>query len=266
MGMEQNTDKAWGWVLVDPDRRGDGLGRKMMSELAGILEANGRRLFTIRLLENFYTAPLADRAGMRPALSMKRSRLRIEDLDMDLMRAWIARASERASDYEILSWTTPIPDEHLKSFCELTEVMNTAPLEDLEEDPETTSPELWRQIEESLEKSGEKLLVCVARHRTTSEFAGYTDLKYQGHFPQIAWQWDTGVHPDHRNRGLGRWLKATMTGRVVETHPAVQYIDTFNAGSNEPMLNINIEMGFLPLATFVNWQGETAAIREKLGI
>jgi GNAT superfamily N-acetyltransferase len=101
-------------------------------------------------------------------------------------------------------------------------------------------------------------------HKPSGEFAGYTQIKTQDLQPDLAWQWETGVDPAHRNKGLGRWLKAAMIERIISEYPAVERVDTFNAGSNEPMLNINIAMGFEPIHLSHAWQGDLATARERL--
>ena len=84
--------------------------------------------------------------------------------------------------------------------------------------------------------------------------------------PWLAYQDDTGVDPEHRNKGLGRWLKAAMAKRFVSEFPDVTAIETGNAGSNEPMLNINIAMGFKTVLEVNAWQGDIATVREALTV
>jgi hypothetical protein len=57
-----------------------------------------------------------------------------------------------------------------------------------------------------------------------------------------------------------------MAMRLRSDFPDVRRIDTFNGGSNRPMLQINVEMGFKPLLTQTVWQGELSLIRERLGL
>jgi GNAT superfamily N-acetyltransferase len=90
---------------------------------------------------------------------------------------------------------------------------------------------------------------------------GYHSLQ-----PDLVEQMDTGVDPKHRNQGLGRWIKAAMALKLRDGYPQVRRIDTENAGSNEPMLNINIEMGFKPILIENVWQGDLATIRKNLSI
>ncbi|MCA1847255.1 MAG: hypothetical protein LC792_29515, partial [Actinobacteria bacterium] len=99
----------------------------------------------------------------------------------------------------------------------------------------------------------ESWLLC-ARHDDSGELAGYTELTFSATWPQKAEQGDTGVWPKHRDRGLGRWLKAANAVRVLDERPEVKFIDTWNAGSNEAMLGINVAMGFRPIENWGAWQ------------
>jgi GNAT superfamily N-acetyltransferase len=111
-----------------------------------------------------------------------------------------------------------------------------------------------------------EILTYVARHKPSGRFAGYTNVCHKNLQPDLVEQWDTGVDPAHRNLGLGRWVKAAMALRLKETYPDVVRIDTENAGSNAPMLSINIEMGFKPILVQNVWQGDLTTVRESLSI
>ena len=55
-----------------------------------------------------------------------------------------------------------------------------------------------------------------------------------------------------------------MIEKVAADHPSIERIDTWNAGSNEPMLNINMAMGFKPILTINTWQGDLEVARDFL--
>ncbi len=94
--------------------------------------------------------------------------------------------------------------------------------------------------------------VC-ARHDATGHFVGYTELSISHHRPWWARQGDTGVDPEHRRRGIGSWLKAHNALRLLRERPDVEYIETWNAVGNTPMLAINRAMGFEPVAVWRQW-------------
>jgi GNAT superfamily N-acetyltransferase len=231
-------------------------------------EADGRTRLAVGIPDGRPEEALARRAGMKSAYREKVSRLVFDEIDWALMESWVARAAERASDYELLSLPSPIPEEHLQAYCDLMFVMNSAPREDyIEEEEEIMTPEIWRDLEAKFIVQGEReLLTYVARHKPTGEFAGYTNVAYKRLQPDLVEQWDTGVDPKHRNKGLGRWVKAAMALKLREKYPSVRRIDTENAGSNTPMLSINIEMGFKPILIQNVWQGDLATIRQALSV
>lgn len=264
--LEQNLENGFGRLHVHPDHRGRGHARRIAEPLFDELQRAGCIRIDTYIKNEAPAEDLAARLGMKAVYGEKRSRLRIADLDHDLMRAWVERSTERASDYRVVYHRSPLPEEILEDFCKLTYVMNTAPREEFEEEDEIVTPQMWRDMEKSATDSESQLHTMIAVHEPTGDFAGYTVLKTQDLQPDLAWQWDTGVHPDHRNRGLGRWVKAAMIERVVADYPGVDRVDTYNAGSNEPMLNINIEMGFRPFFLTSVWQGELATARERFGV
>jgi len=261
---DQNLENAYGRVFVHPDKRNRGYGRALAAPMLDLLEEDGRQRLHTMIAKDHPAERLAERLGLKLAYEEKRSRLSIADLDLNLMRSWIERASERASDYEVVYYQAPIPEEMVQKFCDLAYVMNTAPREDFEEEDEVLTPERWRELESNVIDSKCQLHIMIAVHQPTGDYAGYTQIKTQDLQRDLAWQWDTGVDPDHRNKGLGRWLKAAMIERVVGIHPDLSRVDTFNAGSNEPMLNINVEMGFRPILVDRAWQGDLSTLRERL--
>ena len=264
MNLEQNLENAFGWVLVRREERRRGFGRMVATPMFDMVQQEKRTRFACAIPEGSESAALAARAGMKNAFHAQKSRLALPDLDWDLVDEWVDKASQRASDYELLFLPPPIPDEHLQAYCDLHAVMNTAPLEDYQRDPEVVTAEMWRALEDFDRKRHTDFLVYAARHKPSGSFVGLTEFIYQHLNPPQAWQADTGVDPGHREKGLGRWLKAAMLQKIRSDYPLVERIDTDNAGSNEPMLNINIALGYKPILINHIWQGDVATIRERL--
>jgi mycothiol synthase len=264
--LEQNLENGFGRLHVHPEHRGRGHARRIAGPLFDELEGAGRTRVDTYIKNDAPAEDLAARLGMKAVYEEKRSRLRIDDLDHDLMRSWIERASERGSEYRVEYFRSPIPDEMIEQYCDLALVMNTAPREDFEEEDEVLTPQMWRDLEKSAADSKSQIHVMIAIHEPTGDYAGYTTMKTQDLQPDLAWQWDTGIHPEHRNKGLGRWVKAAMIEKVVVDYPAVARLDTYNAGSNEPMLNINVAMGFRTLLLTRIWQGDLATARQRFDV
>ena len=266
--LVQNLKNAYGWVYVHPQHRGCGYGRTVTAPMFEAAEADGRTRFAIGINDGRSEEALAERAGMKSAYREKVSRLVFDEIDWTLMESWMARAAERSSDYELLFLPSPIEDAHVQAYCDIMFVMNSAPQEDyVEDEEEIMTPEIWRDIESKIGvEAGREILTYVARHKPTGKFAGFTTVAHKRLQPDLVEQWDTGVDPDHRNRGIGRWVKAAMAFKLREVYPNVRRIDTENAGSNAPMLSINVEMGFRPILIQNVWQGDLATIRERLSV
>ena len=265
MNLEQNLENSFGWVHVRRGHRGRGFGRTIATPMFDLVQEQARTRFACAIPQGSDSAALAERAGMKNAFHAQRSRLTLAELDWGMVDDWVKRAPERASDYELLFLPPPIPDEYLQAYCDVHDVMNSAPLEDYERDPEVVTPEMWRALEDFDRSRHTDFLVYVAVHRPTGAFVGLTEAIYQNLNPAQGWQADTGVDSSHREKGLGRWLKAAMLLKLRADYPLVERIDTENAGSNEPMLNINIALGFKPIVMNHIWQGDVATIRERLG-
>jgi GNAT superfamily N-acetyltransferase len=262
---EEDPDNAFAQIMVAPEHRRHGVGRALLSELVGELVAGGRGKMIIDCVDGWPVESALARLGLRKSLTEKRSRLRISDLDLRLMERWIARAGERASDYEVVFFDDTVAEEDLDSWARAKTAIQDEPMEDLEFDFAPITPARWRDHERYVAEKGETLRACGARHIPTGEFAGTTTLYVQEHMRELAIQGDTAVVASHRNRGLGRLVKAAMIRRLLAEFPEVRMVDTHNAGSNDAMLGINIEMGFEPILVISAWQGQTETVRANLG-
>ncbi len=258
-----NLDNGFARIHVSAPYRRRGYARALAAPVFDWLQADGRKRLRTSVIEGGQHDDLLIGLGMEEAYHDQRSRLVLAEVDRDLMRVWIDRAGERASDYRLLELSPPIPDEHLQRYCDILFQMNTAPLEDLVQEDVVTTPEEWRETEAKNRQAGLLLHTIVAEHMPSGIFAGSTSVAADVLDPVQAWQWETVVHPEHRNRGLGRWLKAAMVELVVREHPDALRIDTENSVTNDAMLGINLEMGFKPVSRSVIWQGELASVRER---
>lgn len=266
MNTHDDLDNAFVRIHVSPERRLQGLAKAFAGPILDALDENGRGKVITDTFPDAPWNPALERLGMKMAFQSRESRLVIDDVDWDLMDRWIDRAAERATDYEIRHVDFPIAEEDIEKWCGVMMVMNTAPMEGLDIEDFTMPPEKWRDIEAKDIARGRRLSAFVAVHRPTGKWVGLSEILFDENHPEQAAQGDTAVHPDHRNQGLGRWLKAAMIRRFAADHPEAQRINTDNADSNEPMLNINVEMGYKPLRIEVAWQGKTSDIRRALGL
>lgn len=89
-------------------------------------------------------------------------------------------------------------------------------------------------------------------------------MRWNPQDPAVVWVGLTAVDPDHRGHALGKWLKATMTLRILDERPEASDIRTGNADSNDAMLGINRAMGYRPMLSIESWMATTDAVRHWL--
>jgi mycothiol synthase len=258
----ENAHLAQFDLAVLPDYRRRGLGRRLMGWICDVAETQSRRLL---LSQSHARVPAGtaffEAMQAKAGLEARVSQLALADLDRQLMADWIAQAAERASDFELGFWEGAYPEQDLAAIADLVQVMNTAPRGDLEFDDETFNPDELRAIEGLVLAGGRRRLTAYVREQATGALAGYSEVFYSPSQQTLLYQGATGVLPEYRNRGLGRWLKAAMIERVLHDFPSVCFVRTDNAESNAPMLAINVEMGFQPYTSSTIWQIETALAR-----
>lgn len=264
--LAQNLENASFWIHVREDMRGNGLGKQLATHILQVCEADGRRRIDTNTVDGAAAEVWLERLGLQKAIQEKRSRLVVADVDRDMMRSWISRTRERADGYHLVHFRAPFPDEIVEKYCELQFQMNTAPLDDFEEEEVVFTPEMWRDQEQKINQAEADLDSFIAVHTATGDFVGSTSIESDRLWPEQAWQWETVVHPDHRNLGLGRSLKASMFEELMTWELPVERIDTYNASSNGHMLNINIAMSFKPILIKNIWQGDLTKALEMLGL
>lgn len=262
--VDENKDQAFVHAMVRRDDRRQGLACRVLQPALAEARAQGRTTIGLEALEDSPGITFLAAMGAEQKRIWRESDMPTKGIDRALLQSWVDRAPERAGDYELIAWDHQTPKEHLVAFSDLTNVMNTAPKEDVEEEDWITTPEQLSDREQKrLERGGEWWTV-VARHKPSGSFAGYSQLYFARWRPWLAWQGDTGVDPGHRDHGLGRWLKATIALRLLDERPAVETVRTWNAGSNEPMLKINVTMGFAPKLYWTEWRAPLDLLEQNV--
>ena len=247
--------------ILQPYRR-KGYTRLLLEKVLAFAEKYGRTLLTSRT--NSFVPEgqgFAERVGATRGLASATNQLLLGDVDRDLLSQWVNPADAR---FEMGFWGSRYPDADLHAVAELFNVMNTAPRDDLEQDDEQTTPEELREGEAYDLARGVKRWVLYVRHKPSGRLAGFTETYWYPEDPENLEQDDTGVLPEYRGNGLGKWLKAAMIQKVLAERPSVRRIRTGNANSNAPMLAINHKLGFKVYRSETIWQLEIAKLKDYL--
>lgn len=239
-------------IEVHPDHRRRGLGKKL---LARAIEqcGEGPRL----ILEGWTMsrvpagAAFAERIGAKPGLRMRESQLDLRTIDRALIERWSAIDP---AGYRIEWIGNETPDHLMENYVAAARAINTMPREDLQVEDWKITPETMREWERITRERGQEHRLALVIEESTGASAAFTDVFFDPRVPSVIHQGGTATIPEHRGKGIGKWIKARMAQRLVADLPEARYIRTGNAGTNEAMLAINVAMGFKPVWESVIWQ------------
>jgi GNAT superfamily N-acetyltransferase len=250
-------------IAVLPEWRRQGWAKRLLKLIAEVAQQEKRRLL---MAGTDSAIPAGEafmkRLGARAGMISRTNQLDLGDLKRGLLKEWCERAPK--AEFELGLWEGPYPEEELDAIVRLREVMNTAPRDNLEIEDVKWTREQLRQIEASLAERQTERWTMFVRERKTGNLAGYTEVFWSSFEPETLYQGDTGVFPEYRGHGLGKWLKAAMLEKVLRDRPSVKRVRTGNANSNAPMLKINYELGFKPYKQWTTWQVELEKVLEYL--
>ncbi len=242
---EENKHFGWAGISVVAPHRRRGIGHLLLAKAAALARERGKSLL-IGDTDEDDGKGFVEAIGAQVALRSRQSRLRLDEVDWDMVEAWAAEGPER-SPGTALEWVAaPMGDALAEEYCDLfTEVFNEMPFEDLDVGQFTFTPETVRQHQANMAKAGMTWFAATTRERDGA-LSGLTEMGYHPDEGTMLRQFMTGVGNAYRGRGLGKWLKAAMLLRVREEYPGVEVVVTGNATSNAPMLGINVRLGFKP--------------------
>jgi GNAT superfamily N-acetyltransferase len=252
-------------IAVLPGYRRQGLGTLLLDRSAAIAEHRGLRLVMGRTRDNVPSgAAFCARFGAEQAFVGQENRLDLHTVDRDLVDGWVAGGPVRAPGYRLQFIAGRTPPELIDRVAEVLNVMNTAPRENMDVSDMHITADLVRAYEDAALAAGQELWAYYAVEEASGRFVGLTSLQMRPGTPDRAHVGDTAVDPAHRGKALGKWLKGAMTQRILAERPAVRWVITWNAGSNDAMLGINRLLGFRTAFVHATWQISTEQLRARL--
>lgn len=230
---------------VEPLHRRQGIATRILRELLEVADANDRTLLRATTTERIPAGTaFCERLGATPVSSRHTNRLRLDAVDRDQLANW----TEAAPAYQLTAIDGPCPPGQLEDLAEILRMVN---------DDEGFTPERIQEAERMDQAARATRWLLLARANDGSgEPAGFTEVKWYANNPRVVQQGWTFVRPEHRGRGLGRKLKATMLRRILTdaSASAAEHVDTGNDDANEPMLAINRALGFRPHIAETTWE------------
>jgi GNAT superfamily N-acetyltransferase len=202
--------------------------------------------------------------GAEPKLANIESRVKLSEVDWPMLERWVAEGAARSPKTKLEIYDGPLPEAMRADYApQLSSMLNTIPFEALDHGEIVITPDRMREWYARMEIGGEKLHTAMTRE-PDGVVSGVTDTNWAPYRPANIHQLFTGVRPDARGRGLGKWIKAAMLLHLRELYPDAEYVITDNAGSNAPMLKINRTIGFKPYRTGTEYQITRDRLAERL--
>lgn len=252
-------------LRVAPPYRRQRIGHSLMAVVATRAKAEHRRVLAgfswdlVAVGEAF-----ACSVGGEDKQVIRRSDLDLRAVDRDVVGRWLDVPSDVRDRYELWPVVGAYPTDQYAAIAEVEAVMNTMPHDDLDVEDAVIDADWVAQREQQQAQSPGERWTIFARERATQRLVGYTQVFFYEDWPGHVDQGDTGVHPDHRGHGLGRWLKAAMIDRIFREKPESFRIRTHNAFSNAPMLAINNELGFVVTAEQTVWEADVDEVVRRV--
>jgi GNAT superfamily N-acetyltransferase len=246
-----NTDKAWCFVCVEPERRRRGIGSTLLEHLVDLARAEGRTTMTSNAAYSFEerdTAAqlqFAHRHGFTVANMEIQRTLRLP-VPEGLLDEIAAEAAPHHADYAVETYVDGIPDGLLDSYCRLAnQLILDAPMGDLDYEEEALTPEVLLAKQERTRQMGRRSYHALALR--DGEVVAHTDLAI-ARGDDEAHQWGTLVRRDHRGHRLGAAVKVANLRQLQHNHPDAASVVTTNAEVNAAMIGINERLGFEAVA------------------
>ncbi|MEO8744179.1 MAG: GNAT family N-acetyltransferase [Candidatus Dormibacter sp.] len=260
---EPNKHLFWADVYVHPDHRRRGIGGSWLPLLLELVDLHACSKI------GFGTEVDPGRAflkwvGAQAKLNEAENRLRLADVDWAMVERWAAEGPLRSPETQLAIYDGFTPEEMWDDYApQLSALLNTMPFDDLDIGQIVVTPDHMRDYRERMKLGGERLHQVIARE-PAGVVSGITDIIWAPYRPTILQQQFTGVRPEARGRGLGKWIKAAMLLHLRKLYPEAQWMATGNAGSNAPMLAINKQLGFKQYRVGTEYQMSRDALAARV--
>ncbi|MFF1272488.1 GNAT family N-acetyltransferase [Streptomyces marokkonensis] len=233
-------------LRVHPAERRKRVGSRLLDAAVAAARGNGRRCVTAQAEAGSPGDHFLAARGFRKVLTLRFSRLPLADVDTGALVGIIERPHP---GYRLVSWRGAVPDGLAQTFAASRHAMDDMPMDDAEYGSVTWDVDRVRAAAKAVEQRGDHVHTVVAVDASDGSIAGFTELVIPGDGTGDGQHYGTGVLPEHRGHGLGRWMKAESIRQTRERYPGLGGLLTDTADSNTRMRQINDSLGYTPTHT-----------------
>ena len=260
---ESSKHLFWADIYVHPAHRRQGIGSSWGPLIVELMDTHGCTTVGFGTEEAPGHAFLKA-LGAEAKLVGAENRLKLADVDWKMVERWIDEGPKRSPQTKFEIYDGPLPETMWDDFApQLSSMLNTIPFENLDIGTIVVTPDHVRDFHARLVLSGEHLHTILTRE-PDGVISSITDMVWDPNRASILEQRFTGVRPDARGRGLGKWIKAAMLAHLHKLYPQAQWVVTENAGSNAPMLAINKKLGFKQYRVGTEYQVSRHGLADRL--
>ncbi|MDH6108916.1 GNAT superfamily N-acetyltransferase [Kitasatospora sp. MAP12-15] len=238
-------------LRVHPAERRGGVGSRLLEEAVTAARIAGRRSLITQAEADTPGDYFLRARGMRKVLALTFARL---ELDQVHPAALAALVEQPHPGYLLTSWDGIVPDLLAQSFADSRRAMDDMPMDDTDYGTVSWDVERVRAAADAVERRGDLLHTVAAVDALDGTIVGFTELVVPGGGSGDGQHYGTGVLPEHRGRGLGRWMKAASIEHAHRRHPRLGGLLADTADSNTPMRRINDAFGYLPTHRSLEYQ------------
>ncbi|MDW4904030.1 GNAT family N-acetyltransferase [Streptomyces sp. ADMS] len=238
-------------IAVHRAERRQGVGTLLLEAAVTAARSDGRRSVVAQAKEDSPGDRFLAERGFRRVLALTYARLVLADADL----LEITRLAELPHPgYRLTAWEGPVPPDLAQSYADSRRAMDDMPMEDTDYGTVAWDVDRVLAAAKAVAKRGDLLHTVAALDAADGSVVGFSELVVPGDGRGDGQHYGTAVLPEHRGRGLGRWMKAESIRRARRHHPALAGLLTDTANSNTPMLGINDDLGYVPAHRAVEFQ------------
>ncbi|MFE4535385.1 GNAT family N-acetyltransferase [Streptomyces scopuliridis] len=230
-------------LRVHPSERGHGTGTLLLNAAAHAARKDGRRSLVGQAEPGSPGARFLSARGFDEAVTFTFARLNLAGTNLPALTALVDRPHP---GYRLSSWDGTVPDGLADTFALSRRAMDDMPMGDLDYGTVDWDVDRVRSVAAAVARRGDVLHTVVAIDEADGAIAGFTELVVAGDGTGDGQHYGTGVLPEHRGHGLGRWMKAAAILQARERHPDLDGLRTDTVDGNLPMRAINDGLGYTP--------------------